>query len=53
MLFRSAEGRTFSLRSEEGGEDVSEIAGLFGGGGHKHAAGFQLAVDELHLWLGF
>lgn len=42
------EGRTFSLRSEEGGQDVSEIAVLFGGGGHKHAAGFQLATDELH-----
>ena len=44
----TAEGRTFSLRSEEGGQDVSEIAVLFGGGGHKHAAGFQLAADELH-----
>ncbi len=38
----------FSLRSEEGGQDVSEIAAMFGGGGHKHAAGFKLAGDELH-----
>jgi nanoRNase/pAp phosphatase (c-di-AMP/oligoRNAs hydrolase) len=32
----------YSLRSDEQGEDVSDIAKLFGGGGHKHAAGFQL-----------
>jgi uncharacterized protein len=33
----------FDLRSrEEGGIDVSEIAKLFGGGGHKHAAGFKV-----------
>lgn len=35
-------GRTFSLRSVEGGEDVSLIAQLYGGGGHKHAAGFSV-----------
>ena len=32
----------FSLRSVEGGQDVSEIAKVFGGGGHKHAAGFKI-----------
>lgn len=36
-------GRTFSLRSRPGGTDVSEIAKLYGGGGHRHAAGFRLA----------
>lgn len=36
-------GRTFSLRSEPGGVDVSEVAALFGGGGHKNAAGFTVA----------
>lgn len=41
------EGRVFSLRSEEGGEDVSRIAAMFGGGGHKHAAGFMLAHNYL------
>lgn len=36
-------GRIFSLRSrEEGGIDVSEIAKKYGGGGHKHAAGFRI-----------
>jgi len=30
----------FSLRSDDRGLDVSEIAKLYGGGGHKHAAGF-------------
>lgn len=34
--------RVYSLRSRTpGGIDVSEIAGRFGGGGHKHAAGFK------------
>ena len=33
----------FGLRSsKDGGLDVSEIAEHFGGGGHKHAAGFNL-----------
>ncbi|WP_272872913.1 DHHA1 domain-containing protein, partial [Vibrio anguillarum] len=33
----------YSLRSvEDGGIDVSEIAAKFGGGGHKHAAGFSI-----------
>lgn len=40
-------GRVFSLRSEKNGVDVSEIAKKFGGGGHKHAAGFRLAFEEL------
>ncbi len=40
-------GRVFSLRSADGGLDVSQIAALFGGGGHKHAAGFRLPIDQL------
>lgn len=36
--------RVFSLRSEEGGADVSAIAALYGGGGHKHSSGFQLPL---------
>jgi uncharacterized protein len=32
----------FSLRSTPDGIDVSEIAKQFGGGGHRHAAGFKL-----------
>jgi uncharacterized protein len=32
----------FSLRSDDNGLDVSEIAKKFGGGGHKHAAGFKV-----------
>lgn len=31
----------YELRSREGGLDVSEVARAFGGGGHKHAAGFS------------
>lgn len=37
--------RQYSLRSDEGGVDVAEIATCFGGGGHKHAAGFS---EPLH-----
>lgn len=37
-------GRTFSLRSSPDGVDVSEIAKQYGGGGHKHAAGFKVAI---------
>lgn len=34
--------RKFSLRSAPDGVDVSEIAWLYGGGGHRHAAGFEI-----------
>lgn len=44
-----------SLRSSAenpGHVDVSEIAKTMGGGGHKHAAGFQLgSYADLHAWL--
>lgn len=38
----------YELRSREGGLDVSEVARAFGGGGHKHAAGFS-APSIVHL----
>lgn len=34
----------FSLRSTEEGIDVSDIAKSYGGGGHKHAAGFKVPL---------
>lgn len=37
-------GRTWSLRSEDGRQDVSEVAKQFGGGGHRNAAGFRVPV---------
>lgn len=39
----------FSLRSrEEDGADVSAVATVYGGGGHKHAAGFRIqSLEEL------
>jgi uncharacterized protein len=41
--FERADGkRQFSLRSTPEGIDVSEIAKAHGGGGHKHAAGFEV-----------
>lgn len=36
------DGRVFSLRSRDGGADVSEIAKKYGGGGHRNASGFRL-----------
>jgi len=41
------EGRVFSLRSTEDGVDVSEVAKQYGGGGHKHAAGFRVPFDRV------
>lgn len=36
--------RGWSLRSDKDGADVAHIATLFGGGGHKHAAGFMSEI---------
>ena len=36
----------FSLRSNDKGVDVSEIAKRFNGGGHKNAAGFTIEMGE-------
>jgi uncharacterized protein len=36
--------RVYSLRSDENGIDVSEIAKAHGGGGHARAAGFRVAA---------
>jgi uncharacterized protein len=38
--------RYFSLRSKAGGISVADIAVQFGGGGHTHAAGFSISLDE-------
>lgn len=38
----TAEGRCFSLRSQDTGLDVSLIAKEYGGGGHARAAGFRV-----------
>ena len=35
----------WSLRSSQTGADVSEVARIYRGGGHKHAAGFEQAWD--------
>lgn len=43
VFHTSADGTTrMSLRSREGGADVSRIARAFGGGGHTHAAGYTV-----------
>jgi oligoribonuclease NrnB/cAMP/cGMP phosphodiesterase (DHH superfamily) len=46
------EQRSWSLRSSrQGGEDVSKVAALFGGGGHKNAAGFGTTLPATLLTL--
>lgn len=45
---RSDGMRVFSLRSTPEGADVSAVAEIYGGGGHKHAAGFQMPAG----WAG-
>lgn len=43
--FRRGDGMIqWSLRSEDGRMDVSEVAKKFGGGGHRNAAGYQVAA---------
>jgi hypothetical protein len=43
--FQRGDGRRqFSLRSENSRMDVSEVAKIYGGGGHRNAAGFQVAA---------
>lgn len=46
-FYLDGESAYFSLRSTEDGVDVSEVAKLYGGGGHKHAAGFKKFVGKL------
>jgi oligoribonuclease NrnB/cAMP/cGMP phosphodiesterase (DHH superfamily) len=38
----TADGRVFSLRATDDGVDVSDVAKLYGGGGHAKAAGFKV-----------
>lgn len=46
VYWDTADHRQFSLRSRDGGLDVSDIAAAFGGGGHQHAAGFRVTRDH-------
>ncbi len=41
--------RNYGLRSREGGADVSAIAKQYGGGGHKHAAGFCVPMKPFDI----
>lgn len=36
----------YGLRSRDDGPDVAELAAMFGGGGHKHAAGFEVPIGD-------
>lgn len=41
------EGRVFSLRSTDEGQDVSAVAKQYGGGGHRNASGFKVPLSEI------
>lgn len=43
----TAQGRVFSLRSTDEGQDVSAIAKQYGGGGHRNASGFKVPLSEI------
>ena len=45
--YDKATGRVFSLRSTDDGIDVSQVAKLYGGGGHARAAGFTVPRDHV------
>ena len=48
LIWHDRQGRRyFSLRSREGGADVSRISVKYGGGGHPHAAGFSVPLDTI------
>lgn len=40
------DGRVFSLRSNDDGVDVSEVAKQYGGGGHRNASGFRVSFEQ-------
>jgi oligoribonuclease NrnB/cAMP/cGMP phosphodiesterase (DHH superfamily) len=40
------QGRIFSLRSTDEGEDVSAIAKQYGGGGHRNSSGFRVSFEQ-------
>jgi oligoribonuclease NrnB/cAMP/cGMP phosphodiesterase (DHH superfamily) len=42
LYFDTPDKRVFSLRSTDDGIDVAEIARMYGGGGHRNAAGFTM-----------
>jgi oligoribonuclease NrnB/cAMP/cGMP phosphodiesterase (DHH superfamily) len=44
--YDTAAGRVFSQRSTTDAVDVSEVAALYGGGGHARAAGFTVPRDH-------
>ena len=47
VIWHQKDGRRyFSLRSKAGGVSVSDIATHYGGGGHTHAAGFSIPIDD-------
>lgn len=49
LYFDTADKRVFSLRSADDGVDVSEVAKLYGGGGHARAAGFSVEKPKSGL----
>lgn len=51
LWFINKEGKCLCSLRSNGGYDVSAIAKAFGGGGHKNAAGFEVAIETLLEWI--
>lgn len=47
-FYISSRGVDFGLRSSEKGLDVSAIAVLYGGGGHRNASGFRVSYEKFN-----
>ncbi len=47
--FDTPTDRIYSLRSREDGIDVSQVAKLYGGGGHAQAAGFSISLKKAQI----
>jgi oligoribonuclease NrnB/cAMP/cGMP phosphodiesterase (DHH superfamily) len=47
LYFDTVDKRVFSLRSTDEGVDVAEVAKMYGGGGHRNAAGFTTEKPKI------
>ena len=46
VVVHASDTRSYSLRSDDTRQDVSEVARKFGGGGHRNAASFRVPDDS-------
>lgn len=51
LWYINKEGKCLCSLRSNGDYDVSAIAKIFGGGGHKNAAGFEVSIEQLLEWI--